>query len=334
ESDDEKDAKKAEEGSKHPDEKGKQSAGSTNYKPEPDKQNANAGSPSKPVPVKIDFDNISQRILALPMPPRRYIALQVGKPGVLYAMEAPPFGPGVEMALTVHRYDMKSRKSDVAISGVRSFEISQNGEKMLYRQGDRWTITSPKPMATGPGAPPPLSPPPQTASALKTEGLEVKVDPKAAWKQMYREAWRIERDFFYDPNYHGLDLQAAQKRYEPYVENISSRGDLNYLFSEMLGELTVGHLFAAGGDQPQVKRVQTGLLGADYRLENGRYRFARVFNGENWNPQMKAPLTQPGVNVVAGEYLLSVNGRELRDTDNVYSFFEGTAGKSVVLRVG
>jgi tricorn protease len=192
-------------------------------------------------------------------------------------------------------------------------------------------------MPAGPGAPPP-PPPPQAdgpgGGALKIDGLEVRVDPKAAWKQMYREAWRIERDFFYDPNYHGLDLAATEKKYEPYLENISARRDLNYLFWEMLGELTVGHLFAAGGDQPEVKRVQTGLLGADYKLENGRYRFARVYNGENWNPQMKAPLTQPGVNVVSGEYLLAVNGRELRDTDNVYSFFEGTSGKSVVLRVG
>jgi len=102
----------------------------------------------------------------------------------------------------------------------------------------------------------------------------------------------------------------------------------------MLGELTVGHLNVFGGEQPEVKRVQTGLLGADYKIENGRYRFARVYNGENWNPDLKAPLTQPGVNVVAGEYLLAVGGRELRGSDNVYSFFEGLAGKSVVIKVG
>jgi tricorn protease len=204
---------------------------------------------------------------------------------------------------------------------------------MLYRQGERWVIAAPRPMPTGSGPPPPQPPPNQTAG-LKIAGLEVKVDPKAAWKQMYREAWRIQRDFFYDPNYHGLDLQAAAERYERYLSGISSRGDLNYLFREMLGELTVGHLFAAGGETPEVKRVQTGLLGADYKLENGRYRFARIFNGENWNPQMKAPLTQPGVNVSAGDYLLVVNGQDLRDTDNIYSLFEGTAGKSVILRVG
>jgi tricorn protease len=151
---------------------------------------------------------------------------------------------------------------------------------------------------------------------------------------MYHQAWRTERDFFYDPGFHGLDLKAAEKKYEPFLENIASRADLNYLFAEMLGEMTVGHLGVGGGDQPEVRRVPAGLLGADYKLENGRYRFERIYDGENWNPQLRAPLTQPGVNVVAGEYLLAVNGRELRATDNIYSFFEGTAGKQVVLKVG
>jgi len=151
---------------------------------------------------------------------------------------------------------------------------------------------------------------------------------------MYHEVWRVERDFFYDPGYHGLDLTAAEKKYAPYLASIGSRQDLNYLFAEMLGELTVGHLFIFGGDSPEVKHVQTGLLGADYRIENGRYRFARVYTGENWNTDLKAPLTQPGVNVVAGEYLLAVNGRPILGTDDIYSFFEETAGKQVVLKVG
>jgi len=121
--------------------------------------------------------------------------------------------------------------------------------------------------------------------------------------------WRDERDFFYDPGLHGVNREAIEKQYLPYVANIGSRNDLNYLFEEMLGEMTVGHMFVGGGDQPDVKRVRGGLLGADYTVENGRYRFARVYNGENWNPNLNAPLTQPGVNVVAGEYLLAVQGR-------------------------
>jgi tricorn protease len=155
---------------------------------------------------------------------------------------------------------------------------------------------------------------------------------------MYRETWRIERDFFYDPALHGLDLAAAKERYRPYLADLGDRSDLNYLFHEMLGYLTVGHLYLGGGDQAEVETVPGGLLGADFELdssvEGGRYRFRRIYGGENWNPELAAPLTQPGVNVTAGEYLLAVNGRDLRATDEVYALFEGTAGKPVTIRVG
>jgi tricorn protease len=154
------------------------------------------------------------------------------------------------------------------------------------------------------------------------------------WRQIYDETWRIERDFFYDPNHHGLDLDKAKKRYAPYLDGIASRDELTYLFEEALGELTVGHMFVGGGDRPEAKKVKGGLLGADYSLENGRYRVARVYDGENWNPGLQAPLTQPGVNVKAGEYVLAVNDRDLRASDDVYSFFEETAGKQVRLKVG
>ena len=150
---------------------------------------------------------------------------------------------------------------------------------------------------------------------------------------MYHDAWRIQREFFYDPGLHGLDLAAATKQYEPYLESVMSRRDLSYVFSDMMGEITVSHLGVGGGDIPETRNVATGLLGTDYRVENGRYRFGRIYDGENWNPDLRAPLTQPGVNVVEGDYLIAVNGRELRATDNVYSFFEATSGKQVRLRV-
>jgi tricorn protease len=151
---------------------------------------------------------------------------------------------------------------------------------------------------------------------------------------MFHEIWRSERDFFYDPGAHGLDLKAAEKQYEPYVSAIAHRSDLTYLLREMLNQLTVGHMFINGGDQPRPNFVSGGLLGADYKIENGRYRFAKVYNGESWNPQLRAPLTQPGVNVKVGEYLLAVNGRDVRSNDSVYKFFESTAGKQLVIRVG
>jgi tricorn protease len=164
--------------------------------------------------------------------------------------------------------------------------------------------------------------------------MEVYADPRAEWDQMYREAWRIQRDFFYDPSLHGLNLAAAEKKYRAYLAGVGGRSDLNYLFTEMLGEFTVGHMFIGGGDAPKPNQVKGGLLGADYKVENGRYRFARIFNGENWNPSLRAPLTQPGVDAKTGEYLISVNGREVHPPDSVYSFFENTAGKQVKIKIG
>ncbi len=287
----------------------------------------------EPVTVRVDLPNIGQRILSLPMPAKRFAWLEAGKPGVLLAIEEAPPMPGADPNLTVHRFDMSKRRADVVVGGVRSYRTAFKGEKYLYQQGDKWAIAAFKPLPDSPSAPP-AAPPAPDEGVLKTQELEVHVDPRAEWKEMYREAWRVERDFFYDPGYHGLDLRAAEKKYEPYLENLGSRRDLNYIFTEALGEMTVGHMFISGGDSPEVKKVQTGLLGADYKLENGRYRFARIYNGENWNRDLKAPLTQPGVNIAEGDYLLAVNGREVRATDEVYSFFEGTAGKSTVLKVG
>lgn len=289
--------------------------------------------PPKPVVVKIDFDKIGQRILAMPMPPAQYFRLQVGKEGNLFAQAAPVRGAGGPPGFSVHRYDLKLRKSDVVASGVRFFEVSANGEKMLTATGDNWTIQALKPMPpNGVPAPPPSAGPPP--AAMKTAALQVKSDPKAEWMQMYRDAWRIQREFFYDPNLHGVNVADYSKKYEKYAAAAMSRRDLNYVLADMMGELTVGHLFVAGGEQPEVKTVPTGLLGCDYKIENGRYRFERILDGENWNPDVKAPLTQPGVNVQQGEYLLAVNGRDVQAAEDVHSYFEATAGKQTVLRVG
>jgi tricorn protease len=278
----------------------------------------------KEVTVTIDLENIGQRILALPIPPKNYVGMVPGKSGVLYLLEgseglAALLGGG---AVTLQKFELEKRKIDKVLDAITAFEISANGEKMLYQQGPGWFIAATSaPVQPGQGM-------------LKLDEMEMRVDPRAEWNQMYNEVWRIQRDFIYDPGLHGLNLKGAEEKYRPYLDGIAHRADLNYLFIEMLGELTIGHMFIAGGDAPQAKPVPGGLLGCDFKIENGRYRLARVYNGENWNPQLRAPLTQPGVNVAAGEYLLGVDGRELRATDNVYQFFEGTAGKSVVIRVG
>ena len=283
------------------------------------------GEKKEPPKVTIDFDKIGQRILALPIPPRNVVGLAAAKEGTLFVLEfTPPVAPtpGQPVGATVHKFDLEKRKLDKVLDNVTSFDLSANGEKMLYGQGPAWFIAATaQPVKPGEGK-------------IKTEDMEVYVDPKAEWQQMYRETWRIERDFFYDPNYHGLDLDATAKKYAPYLDSLAHRADLNYLFQEMLGELSVGHLFVGGGDLPNPNRVAGGLLGCDYAIENGRYRFAKIYDGENWNPNLRAPLTQPGVNVQEGEYLLAVKGRELTANDNVYAFFESTAGKQVTIKVG
>ncbi|MGH9675031.1 MAG: PDZ domain-containing protein, partial [Bryobacteraceae bacterium] len=275
--------------------------------------------PEKTPNVRIDPDGIEQRILALPIPARNYSRLMAGKAGTIFIVEA---AQDASRPQTLHKWDMKTRKLDKIHEGFNNLEISHNGEKLLYRQGERYAIVP----ATAPVRP--------ADGTLRLDGMEVRVDPKVEWRQMFQESWRIQRDFFYDPGLHGLDLPATMKKYEPFLEHVASRSDLTHLFSDMMGELTASHLNVGGGAAPEVKRVQGGLLGADYTIENGRYRVARVFTGESWNPQLRAPLTQPGVNVAGGEYILAVNGREVRDTDNIHSFFEATANKSVKLSVG
>jgi len=285
-------------------------------------EGAHAAAPGEPKkaevsPVQIDFDHIGQRILALPIPAANYTDLQAGKAGEIFLLE--------EMAshetFTLVKFSLASRQTTTLLAGVQAAKISFNGEKFLYQQGKKWGI-APTAAATKAGE-----------GLLNMDAMQVWRVPRAEWKQMYDEAWRLERDYFYASNYAGLNLDAAEKAYSRYLPGIASREDLNYLFREMIGKLSTGHTFVGGGDVPSTPTTSVGLLGADYSVENGRYRFHAIYSGENWNPELKAPLTEPGIAVKEGDYLLAVNGRELHGSDNVYSFFLNTAGEQVVLKV-
>ena len=295
----------------------------------------NGGAPAPeppPRPVRIDFDRLSQRIIAVPLPARNYRQLATGKAGQLYIMEAGSGGGGA----TLSKYDLKTRKLDKLTDGVASFDLSANGEKMLLRldgggpggrggaagtDGPRYVIVSTTtPLRPGEGA-------------LRLADVEVRVDPVAEWKQMYHEVWRIERSYFYDPGLHGVDVADAEKEYEKYLDSLGSRTDLNYIFREMISDMSVGHLRGGGGDIPKARSVPGGLLGADYEIANGRYRFKTIYTGESWNPQAQAPLAAPGLNVSPGDYLLEVNGIPLTGDDDVSRVLENTAGKRVRIRV-
>jgi tricorn protease len=276
----------------------------------------------EPAKTTIDLDGIEQRIVSLPIKAENYVGLDAGKAGTLFLSEIPDV-PRFEPAtpVTVTKFDLKTRKTEPFLGGIGGFAVSANGEKVLYKQGQGWfiaaTAAAPKP---GEGA-------------LNLGAMDILVDPRVEWNQMYHEVWRIERDFLYDPNHHGLNLAAAEKKYAPYLKDLGGRADLNYLFDEMLGEITIGHMFISGGDVPKPPKVKGGLLGADYKIENGRYRFSRVFNGENWNPDLRAPLTQPGVDVKEGEYLLEVNGVDVRPPADVNKFLENTADEQIRIKV-
>ncbi|HEY6273582.1 MAG TPA: PDZ domain-containing protein [Terriglobales bacterium] len=311
--------------------KGEQEAANPDEKAKAQDAKPARAAKAEAVTVKIDAENIGQRILALPIPARNYSDLVAGKAGTIFLIENPE-RPGSEAQTTLWRFDLSTRKPERLMEGANDFAVSFDGKKMLYSKGRganrKWYISSAVAPAPGPGA----AGKPETP--LNLGGMEVLVDPRAEWRQEYREVWRIERDFFYDPKLHGVDLEATSKHYQPYLDNIGSRVDFSYLLSDMLGEISVGHMYIRTPADPPSDEGKVGLLGADYLIANGRYRFAHIYQGENWNPQLHAPLTQPGVNVQEGEYLLAVNGRELHGSDEVFELFEGTAGKSTVLRVG
>ncbi|HUN86696.1 MAG TPA: PDZ domain-containing protein [Terracidiphilus sp.] len=283
----------------------------------------------KPVKVTVDLENIGDRILSLPIPPRNYGDIHAGKAGVIYLEEGSPFGrsdgedPGAPIR-ALWRFTLEKRKPEVVLENIDQFKVSADGSKVIYARHDGWTIAPAdelKPGNDNPGKP------------LNLGEMQMTIDPRAEWRQIYHETWRIERDFLYDPNTHGLSIPKIEARYKPYLDNLASRDEFTYLNTEMLGEITIGHMFV-GGPRPHDTEPKAGLLGADYSIENGRYRITKILGGQNWTPGLASPLTMPGVYVKQGEYLLAVNGRELHGTDNIYQFFDGTAGKQTVLHVG
>jgi tricorn protease len=287
-----------------------------------------------PEPVRIDVDDIEYRILDLPITGGDLSNLQVGAAGQVYYLRAsadPPLptpgaaGPPGPPLQALHRFDLAKRSDDRILEQARDYQVTSDGKKLLYRGRDTWSlVTLP---ATG-----------RINAAdgkLPVDNIEVRIDPRAEWAQMFDEAWRINRDYFYAANMHGLNWRAMKEKYGALLPGAASRSDVNLVLQWMSSELAVGHHRVGGGDRLETARtVPGGLLGADYAVENGRYRFAKVFGGLNWNPALRAPLTEPGVNVRAGEYLIAVGGRDVRPPTNIYSFFENTAGKIVELTVG
>ena len=277
---------------------------------------------------RLDADGIDQRILAMPLPEGQYSDLQSADGERLF------FRSG--SALRV--FDLDDREAEDFVTGVGGYAVSADGRHMLYRSGGGgrggrggrgggggggWSI-----IAT-------TSRPQANAGSLNLSNMEILIDPAAEWKQMFVEAWRINRDYFYDPGMHGLDWPAVRRQYEAWLPDVKHRDDLNYVIGEMLGELAVGHSRVGGGDMSpfDTENVGGGLLGADFDIDDGYYKIAKIYEGQNWDPGLRAPLTEPGVNVKTGEYVLRVNGRALREPTNIHELLENTSGRQVTLLV-
>lgn len=275
------------------------------------------GGPTPPE-VRIDLEGLDQRILALPVPLRDYQLLMAGPEGVVFYAEAIPNQSG----LTIHRYQFSDRATSTFLTGVQAGVVSHDRRKLLVRTGAQWRIVN----TTG-------AAPQGNSGALSLGSVRVRVDPTEEWAQIFREGWRFQRDFLYVDNFHGAPWEEVYTWYRPWLTHVRHRSDLNYLLDMMGAEIGVGHSYVSGGDLPSNQGVPVGLLGADFLIENGRYRIARILQGENWNPGLEAPLSGPGIDVAEGVYLVGVNGVEILGRDNLFQHFEGTAGRQTVLHL-
>lgn len=268
--------------------------------------------------IRIDWDGIGNRIVHIPAKTGYYSQLTYPKPGEILFVAAPADRAGSPKLM---KFDMKERKESEVME-LDQYVVSADGKKMLYRAKQAWGITD-----TG-------KKPEPGKGVLNTGLLEVRIDPATEWKQIFGEAWRINRDYFYDPGMHGADWVAMKEKYAAFLPDVPTRNDLNRLMGMMCSEIAVGHLYIAGGDQKfSSQRIEVGLLGADYEVDNNRYRIRKIYGGLNWNPGLRSPLTEPGIQVNEGDYIIAVNGSNVTAAQNLYSFFEKTAGRIVELTV-
>jgi tricorn protease len=293
----------------------------------------------KKVPFRIDLDGIQDRVVALPTPAESMTALLASKGYVFYittpiiGLSGPLSGEG----FALHIFDMKERKDAVLLNGATAYALSFDGKKVLY---------SAPPSGGGEGGvantygiidatPPSAGPHHVGEGALALGGMQAEIDPQAEWKQMFDEVYRQERDYFFEASMNGVDWAKQRDKYAQLLPYVADRYDLNYVFGELVGELSNSHTYVGGGDYPNLHPVNVGHLGVDFGADSGSglYRFKKIYPGENWDNALRSPLTEPGVSVKQGEYLLSVNGQPLRVPQNPYELFENTVGENVTLMV-
>ena len=268
------------------------------------------------VKVAIDFDGFESRVRAIPGAPGSYRNLAANEKGVFYLTGDGPAGQ-------LKMYDLEAEKEEGVLDGVNAFQLSADGKKLLVQQrGDEFAI-----VGAAPG---------QKAAdgKLALDRMTLKVEPRAEWRQMFDDAWRLVRDWFYDRELHGVDWPEMRARYGELVPHLASRADLDYVLGELIAELNAGHAYVQPPTEHDVERVPGGLLGADVESDpSGAFRVARIYHGENWHDDFRSPLTEPGVRVKEGDLILAVDRVPTRGVDNFYRLLEGKADAVVTLRV-
>jgi tricorn protease len=301
--------------------------------------------PPTPVTVQIDFAGLQQRILSVPgVPERAYSRLAAGAAGTVYYLEAAAGGgrgaDGEGGGPILHRYRLSDRRATNFMTGVADYSVSADGRKLLYRGvppgGGRGRGGA---APAGPPPPPSLfivdadrNPPPAGQGRVAAT-LRMYLEPRQEFAQIFHEGWRNQRDYLYVPNMHGVEWQKMKEMYGQFLPYVNHRADLNYLLDNMGAEISIGHSYVRGGAMPELPPSIGGLLGADFTIDAGRYRIARIYDNESWNPDLRAPLSAPGVDVSVGDYVLAINGAELRAPDNIHRLLDGTANRQTVLTV-
>lgn len=275
----------------------------------------------------LDLEGLSDRIVALPIPQDNYSDIAISKEGHLFAIRNVQAGtrivpPGESSAdyNDLIRYDFKERKMDTMMSGVMSLDMSETGEHMALLSSKRVIMTAEVSDKID-------------AKPLNMSDVKMKIDPREEWATIFDEVWRMQKAYFYDPNMHGLDWDAIYDRYRPLVEHAGRREDLTAILVEMIGEMQVGHNRTGGGDTHREDGTNTGLLGADLELVRGAHRITKIYSGENWNPFIDSPLAGPGIDIETGDYIISIDGHKLQETDNIFEHLQGKAGKLVTLGI-
>lgn len=272
---------------------------------------------SEKLVVKVDAAGIKDRIVALPIDVADYFGLtSVGDK--LYYLKRSYF----DRQPTLKYYDLTKRE-EKDLGSISGYVISADQKKMLVVQAKDYAIID-LPVA-----------PVKVETKLNLSSMEMMLDRRSEWSQIFDECWRQMRDYFYAPNMHGVDWEKVRAQYEPLAKAVNHRADLTYVIGEMIGELNCGHTYLGGGDLPEVKKVNVGRLGA--RLEKdknvGYYRIKKILEGQNWDRQLRSPLTEVGVKIKEGDYILAVNGKPVNKVNDIYELLLNTAGTQVTLKV-